>query len=31
MAIMVDDEADIAAFANWTEDGAADAADAAPV
>jgi len=26
MAIMVDDEADIAAFANWTEDGAADAA-----
>ena len=28
MAIMVDDEADIAAFANWSED---DAADAAPV
>lgn len=32
MAIMVEDEADIAAFANWTEDGeAAPVEEAAPV
>jgi len=31
MAIMVDSEADIAAFANWTEDGDNAPVEAAPV